>query len=335
MAAQRGWIKVWLLSFVVIGTAAVVVGVLSLEKIASGEQAALGGSCDDVLRPVPAALLASTPTGASPEVTDGKLTERRDFERSREPATIRTEMHLGAGVEPGVRNINVRVGPFERSDGVQLDAQQVSAYALIASKAWRDVIEVVLCVDPVVPGDVPGKSVRATAGSYSGTVFIDDRRVIGGAVTYTINLKYEHRGLVLLCIAGAGLIGAVTGSLLASGLEWSLDKENLLRALATSVSCVAALYTVYQAQYATDPSWLGNDAMFTSLAATCVGVAYAATNFSGSVTISRGTRRGRPPERGPSHARVRSQRQPVTWWGRSRPLGGATRVRARPVEGLG
>jgi hypothetical protein len=295
-ALRRDHPRLLLLLITFVGTAAVVVGVLWLKELAVDPAPALGGSCEVPTRVSPTAYLAKATSGAAAEAPDGELAERRDLERVREPVTIRTQLHLATPVAEGAQAINVRVGPFERSDGVELNARQVTADARIASKAWRDVIEVVLCIDPIVAGGNAGEVLRAEAGSYRGSVFIDDRRVNRGTISYTINLKYEHRGLVLLCVVGAGLVGGVVGSLLATGLNWSLSRENLLRALATSVSCVAALYAVYQAQYGKDPSWLGNDAMFTTLAATCVGAAYAATNFAGTVNIGQAVPK---PETGP------------------------------------
>ena len=100
----------------------------------------------------------------------------------------------------------------------------------------------------------------AQPGGYTGTVVIDDPRVSGGSATYTVNLKYQDLDRVMAAVAFSGLIGAGVG-----------------------LSAVAAAYAVYLAQYETDPSWEGSAALFTSLMATCVADAYAATTIAGTV----------------------------------------------------
>jgi hypothetical protein len=156
-------------------------------------------------------------------------------------------------------------------------------------------VEVLLCIDPIVNIKDNLPALRAEAGSYSGTVYIDDPRVTGGSVSYTVNLKYHRIYLVLLVVLVAGVLGSVVGLALSSGAAWHSLGRNFDRTLAVLVGSVTAVYVVYVAQYDSDPSWQGSTSLFTALFATTLGAAYTATNVAGTAQLGRASDRGRAP----------------------------------------
>jgi hypothetical protein len=215
----------------------------------------------------------------------------RSVGKDRGPVEIVTTLPLSEPMPEGVEHLNVAVGQFQRADGRALESEQVVAEAKINQSGRRQSVRLWVCIDPVVVDRSGPRLVEAHAGSYTGTVVIDDPRVTDGVATYTLNMKFGNDALVFAVVGVGLLVGAGGGVALATGLSVELlrRKEALVRAATAVAASIAAAYTVLSAQYLSDPSWQGDLPLFIALFATTVGAVYAAANFAGSVDIRRST----------------------------------------------
>jgi hypothetical protein len=223
-----------------------------------------------------------------PEVAPQENIQVRDLERDRAPVTLRTFLHLDQPMAEGVNALNVRTGPFQRSDGRTLEAEQLRVAATIDPRGRRDTLEIAVCFDPVVHTNGNKDPLVAEAGSYTGTVYIDDPRVTGGSATYQLNLKYFRIDRVLTVVFLAWVLGSIAGLALASAVSWNTLWSNKGRTLSAIVASLTAVYVVYIAQYDSDPSWPGTTSLFTALFATALGAAYAATHVAGTAQLKSG-----------------------------------------------
>jgi|tagenome__1003787_1003787.scaffolds.fasta_scaffold20776676_2 hypothetical protein len=247
----------------------------------------LGAACEPATPPTPIDPAQIAAAGQLPEVEVQDTVQVRSLGRERDRFTVRTFLQLSTPLPEGVAALNVRMGQFQRADGYSMEPEQLSASATVDSESTRQVVEVLLCVDPVTNIKDNAPPLVAKAGSYTGTVYIDDPRVAGGSVTYRVNMKYDRIYQVLLVVLVGWLLGALGGLALSSGLAWNSLGTNVHRTLAALVGGGTAVYLVYVAQYDNDPSWQGDSALFTALFATCVGAAYTATNVAGTATLGR------------------------------------------------
>jgi hypothetical protein len=243
-----------------------------------------GASCDTEVRP-PLDRAQTAALSDLPQVSEQQTIQRRDLERSRDRATLRTFFSVSPPLPDGVTALNVRTGPFQRADGKTLEPEQVTASATVDPAGRLDTVEVAVCIDPVVTPPGNRSALVADAGSYTGTVFIDDPRVTGGSATYEINMKYDRLDRVLLVVLLAMLLGSATGLALATGLSWNTLYQNKGRTFSAVVASISAVFVVYNAQYDSDPSWEGSTSLFTALFATALGAAYAATHVAGTLSL--------------------------------------------------
>lgn len=224
-----------------------------------------GGACPEPIASTPIGedVVAGIPTVESPETP-----QTRNLGTRREPVTFVTILDLTERMPAGVDSLNTTVGPFQRGDGTALEPEQIVADATVAKGSRRMSVRLRVCIDPIVEEPGGSRTIEAVAGSYSGTVLIDDPRVAGGAANYTVNLQYGPGGLVLLTAGLAWLCGAVGGVALATGLKLTelLKPETLVRALSALAASVGAAVTLVLTLYADVPGWEGDVSSFVRLA---------------------------------------------------------------------
>lgn len=266
----------------------------ALGMLAPSAQAAVrGDDRDDVgepcfVAPEPTPLATGTEVDPRviPTVDDADQTKVRDLGRDRSRVNVVVPLRVSEPLAEGVESLNVSVGQFRRADGYALEPEQVVARATIDRGSRRQTVELTVCVDPRIELPLSNRLFESHAGSFTGTVLIDDPRVSGGGATFTVNTKFTPHWSVVVASALSGFAGLVIGLVMASGLSLETlftSKENMLRAATAILAGIAAVYGVYAAQYQSDPSWQGDSALFLTLAVSCAGAAYAAGNFAGSV----------------------------------------------------
>lgn len=289
----------WVDKLLVILLAGLVLGLLcTVTWKASQAKADSGGSsCDEATsEPTPLASGAVAPEDIPAVGEQGQL-QVRDMGRDRDRITLRTFLRLSGplpakvvppeedGTPRDVVYLNVQAGPFQREDGVQMEPEHVVATAQVSMAGRREILVLTVCVDPVVVTSGNDEPRYAKPGGYTGTVYVDDPRVTGGTGTYTVNMKYKPITAVLAVVGWGGLLGALVGLALASGVSWDTLWQNVGRTLSAIIAGVVALYTVYVAQYDNDPSWQGDTSLFIALFATSVGSVYAAVHVAGTLNV--------------------------------------------------
>ncbi|WP_456788361.1 hypothetical protein [Cellulomonas sp. P5_C5] len=228
-----------------------------------------------VHEPTPIAADAVEDATDLPSVGQQQKIQVRSLGQDRNVVEYYTSLDLSQPLPAGVEYLNLAVGQFERLDGKVIDAKKVTASAAIDQEGRRDHLLVTVCVDPS----------GAHAGSYTGTVAVDDPRVTGGSATYTLNMQFAPVNRVYVLVAAAWLLGSLAGLTLASRVEVSNPRKGVPRILIALGLSAVAVWTVFATQFLSNLSWEGTILLWATLLAGCFGAAYGASNFSGSVPV--------------------------------------------------
>lgn len=242
-----------------------------------------GGSCT---KPKEVTRLPEDRPADIPSVESPDAPRVRNLGQERSPASIVTKLQLSEAPTSDVRYLHLDVGEFQSADATAvLGPEHLAAQAEIPWEGRRESIRLTLCVDPIVVDASGSRLIEVPPGAYTGRIVVDDPRVDAGAVSYTINVKYEHDLLVYSLSGVATCVAIIAGLAFATGVSPNKEsfKKNRGRAVTSLITGFAAAYAVFNAQYISDPAWAGSTAAFIALIVGTAGAAYAATNVSGSV----------------------------------------------------
>ena len=165
---------------------------------ADGKAPMIGSGC--------AAALATTPTATAPAQPTGTPIRVSDFSgaggslaiyTSRGNDTVQRESTLSVqtGSLPASTCLATAVSDLVRSDGPAIPANQVASWARTDSTGTRVTVYVEVS---------PRYSSVTAAGGYTGTVYLDDTRAVGGNVPVDIHVEYPYLWrAAMLCLAAA------------------------------------------------------------------------------------------------------------------------------------
>jgi hypothetical protein len=219
-----------------------------------------------------AAPAASESTGTPPRVSDfsgqggslGVYTTRGSDIVQRE-----STLAVQTGRLTQTTCLATAVSDLTRSDGPAIPADQVKTWALTDSTGTR--VTVYIQVSPRY------QSVTA-AGGYTGTVYLDDFRAVGGSVPVDIHVEYPYlvrAGALCFAAAWIGFFWAWLVNLTLSN-EPKWEKFWLYIVLQLAV-LIVVVFPVLNAQVLTNADWPGDLSHYIALATLAGGGALAAT----------------------------------------------------------
>jgi hypothetical protein len=139
---------------------------------------------------------------------------------------------------------------FQQSDGTALGRLQVTSRATTTNSGHQ--VRVAICIDPSA-GHHP-----AQAGTYVGSVTLDDPRVTGGAsFPVTVTLQSDALRPFLFCLVGA-VAGWGWSLLIAQAFDLRTRLEKMRLAAVCIGSTVLGTFPIYLTLYAKDPGFVGD-----------------------------------------------------------------------------
>jgi hypothetical protein len=185
--------------------------------------------------------------------------------------TIRrmTTLTVQSGSLPAGKCFATAVSDLVRSDGTVIPAGQITSWAKSDSTGTRVTVDLEVS---------PRYLSVSGAGGYTGTVYLDDFRTVGGNVPVDVHIEYPYLWrAAMLCFAAAwvGFFWAWLINLTIANMQTS-DKFWLYIVLQLAVLIVVS-FPVLNAQVLTNPDWTGDLSQYIALATLAGGAALAAT----------------------------------------------------------
>jgi hypothetical protein len=138
---------------------------------------------------------------------------------------------------------------FQQPDGTALGRLQVTTRATTTNSGHQ--VRVAICIDPSA-GHHP-----AQAGTYVGSVTLDDPRVTGASFPVTVTLQSDAMRPFLFCLVGA-LAGWGWSLLIAQAFDLRTRLEKMRLAAVCVGSTVLGTFPIYLTLYAKDPGFVGD-----------------------------------------------------------------------------
>jgi uncharacterized membrane protein YjjB (DUF3815 family) len=156
---------------------------------------------------------------------------------------------------------------FSQTDGTALGRLQVTSRATTTNSGHQ--VRVAVCIDPSA-GHHP-----AQAGTYVGSVTLDDPRVTAAAFPITVTLQSDALRPFLFCLVGA-VAGWGWSLLIAQAFDLRTRLEKMRLAAVCIGSTVLGTFPIYLTLYAKDPGFVGDWPALWPLAAKAFVTATAA-----------------------------------------------------------